>query len=135
MRVYVLCVFTCSFNDILEETMERCPSPFEPQTAGSNESATVSPQHEGTTPSSGEDKVYTVATDRTINKLMSQYKKRKQLHTLPTFVKASKSNRSSSQSLPQNRPFSTDPDDRQIEEQQRCSILKVADTSMYFTRS
>ena len=115
--------------------MERCPSPLEPQASGNSESATVSPQREVTTSSSGEDKVYTVATDRTINKLMSQYKKRKQLHTLPTFVKAGKSNRSGSQSLPQNRPFSTDPDDRQIEEQQRCSILKVADTSMYFTGS
>ncbi|XP_069090434.1 brefeldin A-inhibited guanine nucleotide-exchange protein 3 isoform X2 [Pleurodeles waltl] len=36
------------------------------------------------------NKIYTIATDKTISKLMTEYKKRKQQHNLTTFVKDSK---------------------------------------------
>uniref|UniRef100_UPI00398E517F brefeldin A-inhibited guanine nucleotide-exchange protein 3 n=1 Tax=Pristiophorus japonicus TaxID=55135 RepID=UPI00398E517F len=39
------------------------------------------------------NKIYTIATDKTINKLMLEYKKRRQQHNLTTFVKEAKSER------------------------------------------
>jgi len=38
-----------------------------------------------------EDKVYSVVTDKGLRSMMSEYKKRKQAHTMPTFVKQTRS--------------------------------------------
>ncbi len=69
-----------------------------------------------------EDKVYTVATDKTIKTLMQQYKKRKQAHSMPSFVKAT---RSKPAPAIKERKGSGDPADREVEEQQKSSIMKV----------
>ena len=71
-----------------------------------------------------EDKIYTVATDQTLRSLMTEYKKRKQTSTMPTssFVKATRTRPISDQ--PPKKP-SADIIDRQVEEQQRSSIMKV----------
>ncbi len=69
-----------------------------------------------------EDKVYTVATGKTIKSLMTEYKKRKQAHTMPTFVKAT---RSKPAPIRKERPVSTDPVDQQVDQQHKASIMKV----------
>ena len=68
------------------------------------------------------DKVYTVASDQTIKTLMSEYKKRKQAHSMPTFVRAQRS-----RPLPPKvkKTPSADPIDREIQDQQTSSIMKV----------
>ena len=63
-----------------------------------------------------EDRVYTVATDKTINQVMTEYRKRKQAKSMPS---------SSRQKPQQVGKASTNPIDREIEEQQRSSIMKV----------
>ena len=95
------------------------PGDSTPKTHSSNPSPHNSPKKE---PKHGGDKVYNVATDKTIKSLMSEYKKRKQAHTMPTFVKQTRS-----KPLPpkKDKPRSDDPIDRQIEEQQKTSITKV----------
>lgn len=70
-----------------------------------------------------DDKVYTVATDKTIRSLMTEYKKRKQTHSMPTFVKAQ---RSKGLVMKQQKSgIGSSSSDRQIEEQQKSSIMKV----------
>ena len=55
--------------------------------------------------------------------MMTEYKKRKQQQTMPAFVKAQRS-----KPLKKiQRPKSLDPVDKQIDEQQQTSIMKVSD--------
>ncbi|XP_064629621.1 brefeldin A-inhibited guanine nucleotide-exchange protein 3-like isoform X3 [Lineus longissimus] len=68
-----------------------------------------------------EDKVYTVATDRTIKNLMSAYKKRKQQHSMPTFRRS----KPSKPKVPKTRKSkNTDPIQEEIENEQTNSIMK-----------
>jgi len=94
------------------------------------------------------DRVYTVATDRTIRTVMAEYRRRKQTHLLPRSSTAAsaeapgarrKSSRSSkvtaaekevvatAAAAARGRSMSTssDPVERQIVEQERASIMKV----------
>ena len=111
-------------NEAAEDWEVIGPAPLEPQKSGATDS--------GSPPSSpemdrskrpAEDKVYTVATDRTIKNLMTEYKKRKQVHSMPTFIKA---NRSRPAPPKKEKSLSKDPFDLQIEEQHRTSIMKVS---------
>jgi len=72
----------------------------------------------------GDDRVYSVVTDRTIRSLMSEYKKHKQVHTMPTFVKATRSR------LPpkkeSDKDSCNDPIEQEIEKQQKSSIMKAS---------
>ena len=89
------------------------------------------------------DRVYTVATDRTIRNVMAVYRRRKLAHLLPRFASAAaatkprparkKESRSSkvtdtSDKVTRGRSMSTssDPVERQIVEQERASIMKVS---------
>jgi brefeldin A-inhibited guanine nucleotide-exchange protein 3 len=84
-----------------------------------------------------EDRIYTVATDRTIKSVMTEYRKRKQTHLMPKSSSAVKSTgpskskptaKSSSGSGKVSRSQSLssngDPVERQIAEQQKASIMK-----------
>ncbi|CAH1799775.1 unnamed protein product [Owenia fusiformis] len=72
-----------------------------------------------------ESRVYTVASGRTIKTLMSEYKRRKQQNSMPTFVKAQRSKVTQSESsMGMVRSTSADPQDREIEKQQQNSIMK-----------
>ena len=87
------------------------------------------------------DRVYTVATDRTIRSVMAEYRRRKQTHLLPrsasaTANKPRSSRRKDSRSskvtdtapkVTRGRSMSaiSDPVERQIVEQERASIMKV----------
>ena len=85
------------------------------------DSPTTSPKKEKPKVDS-DDKVYTVATEKTIKSLMSEYKKRKQVHSMPRFVKATRSRPAPERP---DRARSSDPVEQQIEEQQLSSIMKV----------
>ncbi|XP_071113726.1 brefeldin A-inhibited guanine nucleotide-exchange protein 3-like [Haliotis cracherodii] len=65
-----------------------------------------------------ESKVYTVATDKFIQSLMSQYKRRKQQHSMPSFVKFTKRKKDLS------KAGKKDGVDDEIDKQQKNSILK-----------
>lgn len=78
-------------------------------------------QH-GTNNESGDTTVYEVATDKTIKSLMSEYKKRKQAKTMPTFVKQQQRRVTKKPSLEKQQ--SVDPVDRQIEEDQKHSLTR-----------
>jgi len=92
------------------------------------------------------DRVYTVATDRTIRSVMAEYRRRKQTHLLPRSAsttaggkqrlgkkkdssRSSKVNAETGSKVARGRSMSTssDPVDRQIVEQERASIMKVID--------
>ena len=71
-----------------------------------------------------ESRVYTVATDKLIKNLMTEYKKRKQQHSMPNFVKAGKglnTKSNAAQVFKQREPV-----DYEIEKQQKVSIMKVS---------
>ena len=68
------------------------------------------------------DRVYTVATDRTLKSVMSEYKKRKQQHTMPAFVKAA---RSRPKPRRKSRVHAGDAVENKIDEEQKLSITKV----------
>ena len=71
-----------------------------------------------------EDRVYTVATDQTIKSLMGEYRKRKQAKSMPSTaaVKPVREDSGSQNAI-----------DKQIEEQQRSSIVKVS-SAFYFRK-
>lgn len=91
------------------------------------------------------DRVYTVATDRTIRSVMAEYRRRKQTHLLPrstagatgapSKLRSSRRKESSGSSkvngdavkVTRGRSMSTssDPVERQIVDQERASIMKV----------
>jgi len=87
------------------------------------------------------DRVYTVATDRTIRSVMAEYRRRKQTHLLPrsagtTASKPRSAKKKESRSskvtdagtkVTRGRSLSnsSDPVERQIVEQERASIMKV----------
>ena len=95
------------------------PQPADPSTA--NSSTPGSPQKERVKRPQA-DKVYTVATDRTIKTLMTEYKKRKQAHSMPTFVRAQRSKPAAPKV---KKSLSADPIDKEIQDQQINSIMKV----------
>lgn len=66
-----------------------------------------------------ESKVYTLATDTLIKSLMTEYKKRKQHHAMPTFVKISKEKK--------QKPIlkKSESIDETIAKQRKSSIMKV----------
>ena len=103
-------------DDDGDESDSSCSNNPSPHHSPTKDKKPPSAKHEA-------DKVYNVATDRTIKSLMSEYKKRKQTHTMPSFVKQTRS-----KPLPpkKSKPVSDDPVDRQIEEQQKTSITKVS---------
>jgi brefeldin A-inhibited guanine nucleotide-exchange protein 3 len=78
-----------------------------------------------------EDRIYTVATDRTIKSVMKEFRKRKQAQMLPKPVTSSRAAKStvtgSGQANRTNSASKSSKDhvDQQIEEQQRSSIMKV----------
>lgn len=66
-----------------------------------------------------ESRIYTVATDNLIKNLMTEYKKRKQHHTMPTFIKLGR------QKKPRAWTRRADASDAEIERQQQSSLMKV----------
>jgi len=79
-----------------------------------------------------EDRIYTVATDRTIKSVMKEFRKRKQAQLMPKPMtvssRATKSTVTGSGHINQSDSVSKgakDPVDKHIEEQQRSSIMKV----------
>ncbi|CAE1139032.1 unnamed protein product [Acanthosepion pharaonis] len=75
-----------------------------------------------------ESRVYTVATDKLIKNLMTEYKKRKQQHSMPTFVKAGKvpNNKANTAQVFKQR----EPVDYEIEKQQKVSIMKDSEAHL-----
>jgi hypothetical protein len=71
-----------------------------------------------------EDRIYTVATDRTINSVMKEYRKRKQAQMMPKPASSSRGSKSTVTGS-SSAKSSKDPVDQQVEEQQRSSIMKV----------
>lgn len=67
-----------------------------------------------------ESKVYTLATDTLIKSLMTEYKKRKQHHAMPAFVKISKEKK------PKPILKKTESVDESIAKQRKSSIMKVS---------
>ncbi|XP_029652523.1 brefeldin A-inhibited guanine nucleotide-exchange protein 3 isoform X1 [Octopus sinensis] len=76
-----------------------------------------------------EGRVYTVATDKFIKNLMTEYKKRKQQHSMPAFVKATKVDQSkhSEATVP---PTPREPVAQEIEKQQKFSIMKDSEAHL-----
>ena len=66
-----------------------------------------------------ESKVYTLATDTLIKSLMTEYKKRKQHHAMPAFIKISKEKK------PKPIIKRTESVDESIAKQRKSSIMKV----------
>jgi hypothetical protein len=73
------------------------------------------------------DKIYTVVGERKIHNLMTEYKKRKQAHSMPSFVKATRSKPAPAkkEKLP-----TFDPVEQEIEQQQRNSIMKDSEANL-----
>lgn len=69
------------------------------------------------------DRVYSVASTRTIQGLMTEYKKRKKTKSMPTFVRATQSSRCSGLEHPGG--FSSNSMSPQIEQEHRNSVMKV----------
>lgn len=69
------------------------------------------------------DKIYTLATEQTINNLMSEYKKRKNQHSMPSRLKEKLSRKTSSKSKRTDSSSSCVTDD--IVNQRRNSLMKV----------
>ncbi|ELT87809.1 hypothetical protein CAPTEDRAFT_215541 [Capitella teleta] len=112
-----------------EEKLSRSPSveEFPEENVNSSSTEDDSPVHRERTKSEAEDKVYTVATDATIKSLMSEYKKRKQVHSMPTFVKATRSHPAPPKYI---KAKSSCPGDRVIEDQQQNSIMKDSEARL-----
>ena len=76
-----------------------------------------------------EDRIYTVATERTIKSVMTEYRKRKQAQLMPKPATSWRGTKStvtgSGEVIRAGSKNSKDPVDQQIEEQQRSSIMKV----------
>lgn len=70
-----------------------------------------------------DSKVYTIATDKLIQSLMTEYKRHKQANAMPKFVKISKTKK---QPKDRKSKASTDKVERQIEEQRKESYMKVS---------
>lgn len=70
------------------------------------------------------DKIYTLATEQTINSLIFEYKKRKNQHSMPSRLKEKISRKSSSGSRRHDSSGSSIPED--IAVQRRNSIMKVS---------
>ena len=66
-------------------------------------------------------KVYTVASDKIIQNLMQEYKRRKQQKSMPAFVKLSKKKKVETQKSGQKENV-----DQDMDKQQKSSILKVS---------
>jgi hypothetical protein len=82
-----------------------------------------------------EDRIYTVATDHTINSVVSEYRKRKQAQLMPKAApsvsrtaKSTITGSGTSKTVRRRSSSKTslDPVDQQIEEQQHTSIMKVS---------
>ena len=86
-------------------------------TAESNGLATGTKQRPG-------DKVCSVASTRTIEGMMTQFKKRKKTQSMPTFIRATRSARCSS--LEHAGTASSDSVPPQIEQEHRNSVMKVS---------
>lgn len=75
------------------------------------------------------DKVYSVATESTINDLMSQYKKRKNQHTLPSPFQ--KQARSKPQPVRKPRPKNSDSSrEKEIDDEQNESLVKDSEAAL-----
>ena len=70
-----------------------------------------------------ESRVYNLATDKLIKNLMTEYKKRKNQHAMPTFSKVTK--KEGREKTNKKKSTSTDPVEQVIEQQQHTSIMKV----------
>ena len=66
--------------------------------------------------------VYNVVSGKTVKTLMSEYRKRKQTHTMPTFVRQT---RSRPRPQKKNSREIVDEVDKEIDAQQKKSIMKV----------
>ena len=69
-----------------------------------------------------ESRVYNLATDKLIKNLMTEYKKRKNLNAMPSFLKINKKKNDG-----KKQKSSSDPVEQVIEEEQKSSIMKVGD--------
>ncbi|KAK3577451.1 hypothetical protein CHS0354_032302 [Potamilus streckersoni] len=69
-----------------------------------------------------ESKVYNLATDKLIKNLMTEYKKRKNQHAMPNFVRMAKKKETSR--VKKKPSTSGDPVDEVIEQQKQSSIMK-----------
>jgi len=67
------------------------------------------------------DRVYSVASTRTIQGLMTEYKKRKKTKSMPTFVRATRSSR-----VEHTGAMSSDSISPQIEQEHKNSVMKVS---------
>lgn len=76
--------------------------------------------------------VYNVVSGKTVKTLMSEYRKRKQTHTMPTFVRQT---RSRPRPQKKNSREMVDEVDKEIDAQQKKSIMKVQTDLMSFVES
>ena len=111
--------FTLIFSeDIGDNTSDENTAMIDtpPDTTGeSNGHATHTKQRSG-------DKVYSVASTRTIEGMMTEFKKRKKTQSMPTFVRATRSARYSEHA----GTASSDSVPPQIEQEHRNSVMKVS---------
>lgn len=115
LKVNWFCLFTeiCETTDVFSEEMK------------DDSSDTVSVMSKNATKSKREireeheSKVYTLATDTLIKSLMTEYKKRKQHHAMPAFIKISKEKK------PKPILKRTESVDESIAKQRKSSIMKV----------
>ncbi|CAD5122905.1 DgyrCDS11305 [Dimorphilus gyrociliatus] len=125
-----------SLKDIVAEKVKEFSSPtttgpvplVEQQTLSDDEELKLAP----VAPLSNRknnDKVYSVATESTINDLMSQYKKRKNQHTLPSPFQ--KQTRSKPQPVRKPRPKRDDSSrEREIDDEQNESLVKDSEAAL-----
>ena len=73
-----------------------------------------------------ESRVYNLATDKLIKNLMTEYKKRKNLNAMPSFLKINKK-KNGGKNDGKKQKSSSDPVEQVIEEEQKSSIMKVGD--------